>query len=149
MSDPTLLQFWARYVVSFHLANDPRLAQTLRTELATVMPTDASPVELARLEALLYLTGAVPEENNPKISITVVDMIHDENIIPQWFEFQPERWLDQPNHNDNSIDKYSVVFGKCARSCLGMILASSLLYQTLGKSPGGTTSIDSKHMYWT
>lgn len=147
---------WAMSVASFHLANEPELADKLRAELKGVL-TDEPP-SLAQLEALPYLTGVVQEgirlaygiaSRIPRvayrdiqyrdwkipagtpISMTIVDMNHDEAVFPKSFEFRPERWLGNPKHNGNSLDKYFVGFGKGPRSCLGMNLACSLLYQTL------------------
>ena len=149
---------WAMSVASFHLANMPDLAQKLRAELVQVIPNPDGPLDWQHLERLPYLTGVVREgirlaygiaSRIPRvahrdvkfqdwiipagtpISMTIVDMNHDENIFPRSFEFRPERWMDNPKYNGNSLDKYFVGFGKGPRSCLGLNLASCLLYQTL------------------
>jgi Cytochrome P450 len=55
------------------------------------------------------------------VSMTVVDVHHDETIYPDSYSFIPERWLNSPKtQNGSSLDRYFVAFGKGARSCLGI-----------------------------
>jgi cytochrome P450 len=149
---------WAMSVVSFHLANEPRIADRARAELDDAFSDYSSSLEWSQLEILPYLSGIVREgirlaygiasrlprvahrdgkfrewtiPGGTPISMTIVDMNHNESVFPQSFEFRPERWLDRPEYNGNSLDKYFVGFGKGARSCVGMNLALSLLYTTL------------------
>lgn len=154
-----LTSSWAMSVASFHLANQPETAQRLREELVNAIPDPSSTLDWQQLERLPYLTGVMREgirlaygiaSRIPRvayrdvnfrdwvipagtpISMTIVDMNHDESIFPNSFEFRPERWLNNPTtHNGNSLEKYFVGFGKGPRSCLGLNLASCLVYQTL------------------
>lgn len=55
------------------------------------------------------------------VSMTIVDVHHDENIYPNSRAFIPERWLGNPETgNGASLNRYFVAFGKGARSCLGV-----------------------------
>lgn len=149
---------WAMSVASFHLINTPDLARKLRAELVEAIPNPSNPLDWQQLEQLPYLTGVVREgirlaygiaSRIPRvahrdvqfqdwtipagtpISMTIVDMNHNEDVFRGSFEFNPERWLGNPKYHGNSLEKYFVGFGKGPRSCLGMNLASCLLYQTL------------------
>jgi cytochrome P450 len=51
---------------------------------------------------------------------------HDEAIFPKPYEFNPQRWLDNPR-----LDKYMVSFSKGTRQCVGINLAYAELYTTL------------------
>lgn len=51
-------------------------------------------------------------------------LIHmDPNIYPSPFDFQPERWLSNPN-----LKRYLMPFSRGSRQCLGMNLALAELY---------------------
>ena len=55
------------------------------------------------------------------VSMTIVDVHHDEENFPQSREYMPERWLGSPRtESGQSLDRYFVAFGKDARSCLGI-----------------------------
>jgi cytochrome P450 len=55
------------------------------------------------------------------VSMTSVDVHHDERIYPNSRSFIPERWLDNPKtENGSNLNRYFVAFGKGARSCLGI-----------------------------
>ena len=55
------------------------------------------------------------------VSMTIVDVHHDEANFPRSHSYIPERWLDNPKtENGSSLDRYFVSFGKDARSCLGI-----------------------------
>jgi cytochrome P450 len=47
----------------------------------------------------------------------------DENIWPEPFKFNPQRWLDDPK-----LTRHLVAFGRGSRSCLGMNLGYAELY---------------------
>ena len=151
---------WAMSVTAFHLISKPWLLQKLRAELVEAIP-DASYLpayDWSRLEALPYLTGVVREgirlaygiaSRIPRVphrdlvyrrytipagstvSMTIVDINHNEKVYPESVEFIPERWIDPPKVNGNSIEKYFVGFGKGARSCIGLNLAQAELYMCL------------------
>jgi cytochrome P450 len=63
-------------------------------------------------------------------SMTIPDLSHDENIFPSSHTFDPERWLN--NTSDIPLERFMVSFGRGTRSCLGMNLAWTELYLTLG-----------------
>lgn len=65
--------------------------------------------------------------------MTIPDVSHDESIFPSSYEFIPERWLDDPKTDDGlPLDRFLVCFGRGTRSCLGMTLAWTEMYLTLG-----------------
>jgi cytochrome P450 len=70
--------------------------------------------------------------------MTIPDLSHDENVFPDSDSFIPERWLNNPTtihpitSDPVSLDKFMVSFGRGTRSCLGMNLAWTELYLTLG-----------------
>lgn len=58
---------------------------------------------------------------NTKVSMTIVDVHHDESIFPDSHRFKPERWLHEPKAPDGRpLEQYLVTFGKGTRICLGM-----------------------------
>jgi cytochrome P450 len=57
------------------------------------------------------------------VSMTSVLMHHDESIFPNSYEFQPERWIENPG-----LDHYLVSFSKGSRSCIGRNLAYAEMY---------------------
>lgn len=58
---------------------------------------------------------------NTKVSMTIVDVHHDESIFPDSFRFAPERWLQEPKAPDGRpLEQYLVTFGKGTRICLGL-----------------------------
>lgn len=51
-------------------------------------------------------------------------LIHqDESIYPNWQDFRPERWIENPR-----LDRYLVSFTKGSRQCIGMNLAYAEMY---------------------
>ncbi|CZR61295.1 related to cytochrome P450 CYP3/CYP5/CYP6/CYP9 subfamilies [Phialocephala subalpina] len=51
-------------------------------------------------------------------------LIHqNEAIYPNWREFRPERWIEDPR-----LDRYLVSFSKGSRGCIGMPLANAEMY---------------------
>ena len=55
------------------------------------------------------------------VSMTIIDVHHDEHVFPNSRSFIPERWLDNPKTKDGvNLNRYFVSFGKGARSCLGI-----------------------------
>lgn len=76
----------------------------------------------------------LPYTNNGIIqSMTIPDVSHDESIFPDSHTYKPERWLisdsslSQPN-----LERFMVSFGRGTRNCLGVNLAWTELYLTLG-----------------
>jgi cytochrome P450 len=65
--------------------------------------------------------------------MSIVDVSHDESIFPDSRAFVPERWLDSPKTKDGfPLERFLVCFGRGTRSCLGVNLAWTELYLTLG-----------------
>lgn len=65
--------------------------------------------------------------------MTIPEVSHDPSIFPDSHTFLPERWLDDPRAPDGMpLDRYMVSFGRGTRSCLGITLAWTELYLTLG-----------------
>ena len=120
----------------------------LPAELVNVIPDPTISVSLQDLERLPYLNACTREalrmsyglsSRNPRISprepmkyrdwtipsgtpvsMTSVDVHHDETIFPDSHSFKPERWLNNPRtSNGSALDRYLVSFGKGGRSCLG------------------------------
>jgi cytochrome P450 len=152
-----LTSAFALSVASFHLISNPRVLQKLRSELieAILDPAYLPAYDWPKLEVLPYLSGVVREgirlsygvaSRNPRvshkdlkyaeyvipagttISMTIVDVVHDEEVFPQSFKFMPERWIQPDKIRGNSMEKYFVGFGKGPRSCIGMNLAQAELY---------------------
>lgn len=135
---------WALTVASFHIVNQPKIFLKLRKELEAAVPDPVLiPVDWLQLEKLPYLNGCVHEAvrlsygvttrlprvqpdteiqykqwtipKNIPVSMTNVDICHDENIFPDSKSFVPERWIENPRS-----DRYYVGFGKGSRQCLGI-----------------------------
>ncbi len=65
--------------------------------------------------------------------MTIPELSHDESIFPDSRQFIPERWLNDPHTTDGiPLDRFMVSFGRGTRSCLGITLAWTELYLTLG-----------------
>jgi cytochrome P450 len=157
----TITTAWTLCVAVFHLVSQPETLRKLKAELATVLPKGAqSPVSMAALEQLPYLTACVqeairlsygvttrlpriaPDEtlvfNDGKkdwyippgtaVSMTSVQIHHDESIFPDSRHFLPERWIGQPH-----LDKYMVSFSKGTFQCVGIYLAYAELYLAIAR----------------
>ena len=65
--------------------------------------------------------------------MTIPDLSHDETLFPSSHTFTPERWLDDPKTHDGiPLERFMVSFGRGTRACLGINLAWTELYLTLG-----------------
>lgn len=139
---------WALSVTSYHIIRDPAIFAKLRAELVTAMPDATAPLDWLKLERLPYLTACIKEgirlsygvtARNPRlsnkslrygdrvipprtpVSMTIVDMNHDESVFPDSYTFVPERWLGEPKTAKGvPLERYFVGFGKGSRSCLGI-----------------------------
>ncbi len=135
---------WALTVATFHILNNPNILNKLRHELEQAIRDPYEEVEWQRLEKLPYLTACIQETlrlsygvtaRHPRISnqapikykewlippgtpvsMSTIDIHHDENIFPESHKYIPERWLENPQF----LTRYLVSFGKDARSCLGI-----------------------------
>jgi len=140
---------WALTTLSYHLISNPLILKKLRAELEEAIPDPAAKLESIHLEKLPYLSACIQEairlsygvsSRNPRISpdkptkykdwvipagtpvsMTIIDVHHDEHIFPNSRSYIPERWLDSPKTKDgHNLSRYFVAFGKGARSCLGI-----------------------------
>jgi cytochrome P450 len=140
---------WALTVTSFHLINNPTCLKKLRAELEAAIPNPTVKVDPLSLEKLPYLSACIQEgtrlsygvsARNPRISpdnparykdwvmpagtpvsMTTIDVHHDEHIYPSSRSFIPERWLDNPKTEEgDSLSRYCIAFGKGAGSCFGI-----------------------------
>lgn len=140
---------WALSVASFHIINNPHIHQNLRAELDEAFPNPSAEMDWQMLEKLPYLNACIQEglrlsyglsARNPRlsptsvitykkwvippgtpVSMSTVDVHHDERIFPNSHQFRPERWIGNPKTADGSpLNRYLVAFGKDARSCLGI-----------------------------
>ena len=138
---------FALSVGTFHIVNTPRIYQRLHNELVQAFPDGETIPSLLELEKLPYLKCCIQESlrlsyglsgRNPRthdrplqygewtippqttITMTIVDVHHDEKIFPDSRSFVPERWLDNPQAPDGKpLESYLVAFGRGSRSCLG------------------------------
>jgi cytochrome P450 len=70
---------------------------------------------------------------NAAQSMSIPDLSHDETIFPDSHAYIPERWLNDPKTADGvPLDRFMVSFGRGTRACLGINLAWTELYLTLG-----------------
>lgn len=65
--------------------------------------------------------------------MTIPEVSHDESLFPNSQAFLPERWLNDPVTPDGiPLERFMVSFGRGTRACLGINLAWTELYLTLG-----------------
>jgi cytochrome P450 len=65
--------------------------------------------------------------------MSISDVSHDEAIFPDSEAYVPERWLDGPTTTlGEPLERFMVSFGRGTRSCLGVNLAWTEMYLTLG-----------------
>ncbi|KAF2868115.1 cytochrome P450 [Massariosphaeria phaeospora] len=122
--------------------------------------TSSSALDLYALEQLPYLKACIMEAarlsyglsaRNPRtharelrfrewvipagtcIAMSVPEISHDEEIFPDSRSYIPERWLGEPKTADGvPLERFLVSFGRGVRSCLGVNLAWTEMYLTLG-----------------
>lgn len=132
---------WSLTVASFHIINTPEILRNLRAELVSNIPDPNAELDWLQLERLPYLSACIREairlsyavtarmprlSDSPvqykewtippriPVSMTIVDINHDEEIYPDSHSFVPERWLNNP-----PPEKYVTGFSRGTRSCLG------------------------------
>lgn len=70
--------------------------------------------------------------------MSIPDVSHDESIFPSSHTFNPDRWLPTASPSGSTtpdgfpLERFMVSFGRGTRSCLGINLAWTELYLTLG-----------------
>lgn len=149
----------AMTVAAFNVLNDRAIYARLVAELEAAFPSQTEPLPFVRLERLPYLTAVIKE--GLRLSFGVVGrlprvvpsggntfngfhipegyivsmsswlMHRNPEIFPDPMKFDPERWMagtEQFHH----LDHHMVPFGRGSRQCVGMPLAYSELYVTLG-----------------
>lgn len=149
---------WALTTIFYHLTSNPPILKKLRAELEEVNPDPMAVLSVIRLGKLPYLSACVQEgirlsygasSRSPRISphkptrykdwvipsgtpvsMTIVDVHHDEHVFPNSRVYIPERWLNNPTTADGeNLNRYFVSFGKDARSCLGVKYVSKTPFQ--------------------
>lgn len=141
---------WALSVASFHIINNREIYERLRSDLNKLIPDPgaANAFELTKLEKCDYLTACIKEgirlayaisgrsirlsDNmiqygrwrippGTPVGMTMVDVSHNEDIFPNSWTFNPDRWLgDAKTKTGEPVEKYWVGFGRGTRSCLGI-----------------------------
>ena len=140
---------WALTTASYHLISNPPILKKLQAELKAAIPDLSIESDLPQLEKLPYLSACIQEgirlsyglatrharispdkatkykdwtiPAGTPVSMTIVDVHHDEHIYPDSRSFIPERWLDNPKTEEGeSLSWYFVSFGKGSRSCIGI-----------------------------
>lgn len=136
-------------ITHFHLISNPAMMGKLRAELRTV-PEDASWTELEQLpylgaciaegnrlsfgvtarvcriapdEALQYKNYTIP--TGTPMSMTTLCVHTDENIFPDPWTFNPDRWLGPEGVGRR---KYQMAFNKGGRNCIGINLAHAEIF---------------------
>jgi cytochrome P450 len=150
---------FALSIAAFHIINTPHIYARLHADLVAAFPNRAT-LELYPLENMPYLKGCIMEAvrlsyglsaRNPRtrrqplqykdhvipagtcVSMTIPDLSHDPAIFPDHESFVPERWLNNPlTTTGEPLERFMVSFGRGTRNCLGMNLAWTELYLTLG-----------------
>ncbi|KZP31921.1 cytochrome P450 [Athelia psychrophila] len=140
-------------VGTFHVLSSERIQRLLVQELTQAWPELDSPMSLAKLEKLPYLTAVIKESlrmssgvvsPQPRIvrpdstviagvtvpagtsvSICSTFVHYNSDIFTDPTVFNPERWL-QPD--SAKLDNFQVAFSRGPRSCLGINLAWCELY---------------------
>jgi cytochrome P450 len=135
---------WALTVATFHILNNPNISKRLCQELKKAIPSPHDELDWQQLEKLPYLTACIQEAlrlsygittRDPRVShhaaiqykewsippgtpvsMSTIDIHHDEKIFPDSHKYIPERWLE----NSQFLNRFFVSFGKDARSCLGI-----------------------------
>lgn len=149
----------AMTIAAFHTMNNPEIHSKLRQELVKAFPDDNAQLSFQELEKLPYLTGVIKE--GLRLSFGVPGRLprvvpaggatFNGHFIPEGFvvgmsswmqhrdtdvwgpepmRFNPEQWVDPAKFRE--LDHYMVPFCKGTRQCVGMPLAYSELYVTLG-----------------
>ena len=149
----------AMTVAAFNILNDPAIYAKLVRELESKFPSQTSHLPFTELEKLPYLTACIKE--GLRLSFGVVGrlprvvppggatfnghflpaghivsmsswlMHRDPAVFPDPMRFDPERWMVSTEHSHH-LDHHMVPFGRGQRQCVGMPLAYSELYVTLG-----------------
>ncbi|KFY49221.1 hypothetical protein V496_10164 [Pseudogymnoascus sp. VKM F-4515 (FW-2607)] len=156
----TITTAWGLCVAVFYLLSQPETLKRLKEELQTVLKGPSSPITLATLEQLPYLTGCVQECIRLSYGVcTRLQRIAPDETLP--FNDGNKDWHIPPGtpvsmtsvliHHDESVFpdsrkflperwignpqlyKYLVSFSKGTRQCIGINLAYAELYMALAR----------------
>ncbi|KAI1759892.1 cytochrome P450 [Hypoxylon sp. FL1150] len=145
--------------ITAHLLSDPFKLHKLRAELAAAEAAKGAPLEYADLRELPFVTGVINEGlrlANPTpsrlprvcedqdlrygrfvipagttISTTTQDTHNDGRVFAHPQSFLPERWADLDERR--RLNKYLQPWGRGARLCLGMELATIDAYLAVSR----------------
>ncbi|KFY46117.1 hypothetical protein V495_02642 [Pseudogymnoascus sp. VKM F-4514 (FW-929)] len=156
----TITTAWGLCVAVFHLLSQPETLKRLKEELRTVLKGPSSPVTLATIEQLPYLTGCVQEciRLSYGVCTRLQRIAPDETLT---FNDGKKDWYIPPGtpvgmtsvlmHHDESVfpdsrtflperwignpqlSKYLISFSKGTRQCIGINLAYAELYIALAR----------------
>lgn len=156
----TITTAWGLCIAVFYLLSQPETLKRLKKELQTVLKGPSSPITLATLEQLPYLTGCVQECIRLSYGVcTRLQRIAPDETLP--FNDGNKDWHIPPGtpvsmtsvliHHDESVFpdsrkylperwignpqlyKYLVSFSKGTRQCIGINLAYAELYMALAR----------------
>ena len=131
----------------YHICANPEIYQRLKAELVEAWPDEtAPPPPVADLEKLPYLKACIQEALRlslgtmgrlqrvnhhstmcygswtiPKgtpIGMSHRFIHHNENIFPNSYKYDPERWLN--GEESRALERYLVTFSRGSRQCLAM-----------------------------
>ncbi|GFF55322.1 trichodiene oxygenase [Aspergillus udagawae] len=142
----------------YHLVDNPPILQELRAQLEKLLEENQGQLSWTALEQLPYLRHIVMEGMRVTSSVTgrlariapdevlqykdwtippgtPVSMDHhfthlDPSIFPNPRRFDPDRW-DAAAAAGTPLDRYLLPFGRGSRMCIGINLASAVIYRAL------------------
>jgi cytochrome P450 len=156
----TITTAWGLCIAVFYLLSQPETLKKLKEELQTVLKSPSSPITLAALEQLPFLTGCVQEciRLSYGVCTRLQRIAPDETLA---FNDGNKDWYIPPGtpvsmtsvliHHDESVfpnsrkflperwignpqlSKYLVSFSKGTRQCIGINLAYAELYVALAR----------------
>jgi len=113
MPDPT------NKLNSIQLERLPYLSACIQEGIRIAYGVSSRLPRISRTKATKYKDWNIPA--GTPVSMTLIDVHHDESLFRNPRSFIPERWLGNPKTGDGcSLNRYFVAFGKDARSCLGV-----------------------------
>ncbi|RLL99169.1 hypothetical protein CFD26_106052 [Aspergillus turcosus] len=149
----------AMAIAAYNVVSNPEIYERLTAELRGKFPDPEAKMDFVTLEKLPYLTAVIKEALRLSFGVvgrlprvvpksgaefhgylfpegTIVSMsswmLHrNEDLFPNAETFDPTRW--QNPATCNALEKHLFAFGKGPRQCVGMQLAYSELYITLGR----------------
>ncbi|KAL8922565.1 MAG: hypothetical protein Q9208_005068 [Pyrenodesmia sp. 3 TL-2023] len=145
-------------VATYHILASPDVHAKLMQELMSGFPNPDLPPTLDQLEQMPYLRATMYESlrifhgiahrlprvfpdraiqyqdwiipPGTPVSMTPMHILDNEDIFPERYRFQPERWLPLDT-NGQRLLRYLVTFGGGSRSCVGLELAKAEILTSL------------------